>query len=650
MAFVAAMTVNAQVLQLNAESLGITDTDTGNDVAANTAWGSIDGAISVFNAFDTKHKPVNCKNDDFEIVKIDGAEILTAGGVQGQDNPKDADGGNSAVTLKEQTSGAVIGLKAEKDGWVYIVAKLSTNKQYVVFEEGAAIGYKIAMENLDERVKDGVLNLEITGTGEYNNVTLEDRPDGIGWVIREYTGDPEAATAGNGLGVLYFPVAAGCSYLASATGSKISWSGIYFSENEAQSITVEGEGISKALVGEGGGVTPTPVENHIYSVIGTILGNWDVDTDMEYIAEGDGYTALFENVAAGNYEFKIRQDHDWTVNWGVDGKQDGDNLQVSVAYDDSKIVISFRPSTGEIAAVVIDGEKPTPVPAGEGQAIQLDAESLGITDTDTGNDVAANTAWGSIDGAISVFNAFDTKHKPVNCKNDDFEIVNIDGTEILTAGGVQGQDNPKDADGGNSAVTLKEQTSGAVIGLKAEKDGWVYIVAKLSTNKQYVVFEEGAAIGYKIAMENLDERVKDGVLNLEITGTGEYNNVTLEDRPDGIGWVIREYTGDPEAATAGNGLGVLYFPVAAGCTYLASATGSKISWSGIYFSETEAANVTLAKADGTTLAIVGNGGTAIQSVKTAKDNDGAIYNIAGQKVSASYKGLVIKNGKKYILK
>ena len=41
--------------------------------------------------------------------------------------------------------------------------------------------------------------------------------------------------------------------------------------------------------------------------------------------------------------------------------------------------------------------------------------------------------------------------------------------------------------------------------------------------------------------------------------------------------------------------------------------------------------------------------TAIEAAKAAKA-DGAIYNLAGQKVSASYKGFVIKNGKKYIQK
>ena len=44
------------------------------------------------------------------------------------------------------------------------------------------------------------------------------------------------------------------------------------------------------------------------------------------------------------------------------------------------------------------------------------------------------------------------------------------------------------------------------------------------------------------------------------------------------------------------------------------------------------------------------GADAIQNVKVAEKADDAIYNLAGQKVSASYKGFVIKNGKKYIQK
>ena len=42
--------------------------------------------------------------------------------------------------------------------------------------------------------------------------------------------------------------------------------------------------------------------------------------------------------------------------------------------------------------------------------------------------------------------------------------------------------------------------------------------------------------------------------------------------------------------------------------------------------------------------------TAIKGIQNAKAENGAVYNLAGQKVSAAYKGVVIKDGKKYIMK
>jgi hypothetical protein len=40
----------------------------------------------------------------------------------------------------------------------------------------------------------------------------------------------------------------------------------------------------------------------------------------------------------------------------------------------------------------------------------------------------------------------------------------------------------------------------------------------------------------------------------------------------------------------------------------------------------------------------------ISAVKAAKTGNGLVYNLAGQRVDASYKGLVIKDGKKAIQK
>ena len=42
--------------------------------------------------------------------------------------------------------------------------------------------------------------------------------------------------------------------------------------------------------------------------------------------------------------------------------------------------------------------------------------------------------------------------------------------------------------------------------------------------------------------------------------------------------------------------------------------------------------------------------TAIQTVKTSRATDGAVYNLAGQKVGNDFKGIVIKDGKKMLQK
>lgn len=42
--------------------------------------------------------------------------------------------------------------------------------------------------------------------------------------------------------------------------------------------------------------------------------------------------------------------------------------------------------------------------------------------------------------------------------------------------------------------------------------------------------------------------------------------------------------------------------------------------------------------------------TGITNVNAAESNDDTLYNLAGQKVNAAYKGIVIKNGKKYLVK
>ena len=88
-----------------------------------------------------------------------------------------------------------------------------------------------------------------------------------------------------------------------------------------------------------------PVE-HTYSVMGTLGGDsWTVDNDMTKGEDGI-YTITFDDVAAGNYEFKVRVDHDWSVAYP------GSNYQLTVDQDGSKVVITFNEETKEVNATV----------------------------------------------------------------------------------------------------------------------------------------------------------------------------------------------------------------------------------------------------------------------------------------------------------
>lgn len=74
--------------------------------------------------------------------------------------------------------------------------------------------------------------------------------------------------------------------------------------------------------------------------------------------------------------------------------------------------------------------------------------------------------------------------------------------------------------------------------------------------------------------------------------------------------------------------GTVTFSVAEGGTYYVFAAGTKMGFFGFKYEA------------GTP--------TGISSVKSEAAQTGKTYNLAGQQVSDSYKGLVIKNGKKYV--
>ena len=279
--------------------------------------------------------------------------------------------------------------------------------------------------------------------------------------------------------------------------------------------------------------------------------------------------------------------------------------------------------------------------------------ALGL-DADNGTALTAGTVIGETPSIVATIGADDT-YKPQSAT------FNVGGTEIT--GGLQGATNPKDADGGVPSTTLVSPASGAFIVFEAKADGYLYVMHKASSNKAYTVFEEGTAISYTFAA--IGDAATDLGAVYQFTLPYEVENEQFVVK-NSIEWAEQEYlkatdpekyaahtSTDAEGATTWdpikvNGLGVIAFPVFKECKYIVNANGSKITAAAYAFSKAD--DAVIATEDGVVI-YTGGGQTAIKSAKVVKAAaNGAIYNIAGQKVNASYKGLVIKNGKKYIQK
>ncbi|MDO5446325.1 MAG: DUF5115 domain-containing protein, partial [Prevotellaceae bacterium] len=77
------------------------------------------------------------------------------------------------------------------------------------------------------------------------------------------------------------------------------------------------------------------------SIIGTVNGSWDTDTDFSWDAEKKAWVCTAD-LKAG--EFKIRANHDWTLSWGGDvTAMTADNGANMVIDEDANYTLIFTP-------------------------------------------------------------------------------------------------------------------------------------------------------------------------------------------------------------------------------------------------------------------------------------------------------------------
>ena len=537
-AIFAAMSMNAQEFcSFNPDNALNLDAENGTALTAGTVIGETTSIVATIGADDT-YKPQSA-------TFTANGEIIS-GGLQGASNPKDADGGTPATTLIQPASGAFLVFEAKADGFLYVMHKASSNKAYTVFEEGTAISYTFAAIGDASSLLGGVYSFTLPYEVENEQFVVKNpiewaeqeflkstNPDAYAANWKEETADDgttkttwDPAIKINGLGVIKFPVYKDCKYIVNANGSKITAAGFAFSTEDNVLIQSDDVVIYK---GEG---AAEPVKK-VYSVIGTLNGNWDTDDDM--VKGEDGiYTFVFENVAAGEYKFKVRQDHDWTINWGHGDDADG-NTVFTVENDGSTVTISFNPATEELTYEVSSGAI-EPQPAG-------------------------GVIWEG-DGSAGA--------------------VSWNGTYRFALEG---------HDGASECIAEIPQAT------------W----DKMMTETFYVDLEAATP----------QVRITNGWWDVEwVGGDIQPGNELLTDNGDGTFTLKVELANQPDLVATLLDKHLLF-------------TGANYTPIKIYFA---------------------GGETAINSVKKAANADGAIYNIAGQKVNASYKGLVIKNGKKYIQK
>ena len=208
--------------------------------------------------------------------------------------------------------------------------------------------------------------------------------------------------------------------------------------------------------------------------------------------------------------------------------------------------------------------------------------------------------------AVQVGDKVNAGDRITSVENITLTYMENDGTAF-----VDGKATDNWADGDFTAYVCGKNNGKLVKG--AEPTGCVYKFKTANAGTLTVAIQMGPNKGFHILDADFAEVTPDSY-NLP-SANGESQKFTLNEKNENI---IAEKSN-----------GIVTFNVAAGGTYYVLAAGTKMGFYGFKYT-------------------IGTS-TGISSVNAAAaKKNGKTYNMAGQEVSSSAKGLVIKNGKKYV--
>lgn len=298
-----------------------------------------------------------------------------------------------------------------------------------------------------------------------------------------------------------------------------------------------------------------------------------------------------------------------------------------------------------------------------------DSEALGLAGKPT---LEASTVLSQTENVTMT----NTLGDAVSAQNPDFagfKYIVVNGEYIKLVQGIGGST--------NGTGNLESQPGGWGYNFEVKADGYLIVVSKISSNKNFYAFEgkagEGAQpISYTLGMDIQDATnypdINQVVYTLPADDMGyvDLASADIDKYTFGVNtvaWPIRIGTGNAEATTAGNGTGMMMFPVYAEAgNYITLATGSKMNTCGYVFVPGNPAEMAVPEVSiyapvgdsmetetwrvftGEQPAAPGELGGIADIIADQNNADAPMFNVLGQKVDASYKGLVIKNGQKFI--
>mgnify|MGYP001829054822 CR=1 FL=1 len=119
-------------------------------------------------------------------------------------------------------------------------------------------------------------------------------------------------------------------------------------QTAAESMSDSAQQVRDLILGALAGMVNLPGS---YQDVAGCGAAWDPACEATALEEGDdGLFTLTVDIPAGDYEFKVALDGDWTVNYGSDGELDGPNYTLSLS-EDSTVTFTYDPETNLVEIV-----------------------------------------------------------------------------------------------------------------------------------------------------------------------------------------------------------------------------------------------------------------------------------------------------------